>query len=909
MKKGAGWLFDRVMRLLKRISPSSLWTRLGIGRFVSRKEMIYWTIAVIVAGLIIFFCAQAGDDSQNMSTGIVVFISKIFPFVGDVKGAEYFIRKVGHFSIFALESLFLAAAVTNTFNARKGTKRSVLLMSLILAIVSEGIQFLAEDRYPTVWDVLIDFSGSITGLAIYYTYYVIRRNRQKKLLSDTKKSSRVRIFEKNTKWLTAAEFSEKEAINVFHREGEENPAGHDDELCNYHMYARRAFRMGRHAERAELLITADDYYKLYINGTFVSQGPAPGYPGHYYVNRIDVLKYLRSGENVIAIDCYYQGLVNRVWVSGDMRQGFMCELHVDGKVVLRSDEHFHYMRSTSYVEKTEIGYKTQFTEHFDSRNEPKGWRDIGYDDFMWTACFVKKEPDYKFVWQETPVLETEIVKPLSVKQEGNIVHVDFGYEISGVLLSEFNGAKGEKVILHLAEEMENGEIKFNIRANCEYVHSFILDGDRNEWEMYDYCAFRYADFVLPKGVKLESVLARRQYYPMDESACVLDTTDEKLKKVFDLCKNTMKTGIQEGYIDCPTREKGQYSGDLAVTSLAHIYLTGDTRLLKKALDDWMRSGEITGGLMAVFPSSLMQEIADYSLLFPMVAWRYYEHTLNREYLKETYECAVKIIKVYSKYARKDGLIENVKEAWNLVDWPENLRDEYDFPLTRPVQDGCHNVINAYYIGANYYTEKMADELRIGKTKVFEKLCTSFNDAFFSMDTNLYVDAIGSSHSSVHANILPLFFGIVPEEKCDGVSDYLTRRGMAMGVYMAFFALKALCKNGKYKAAYDLIVSDGENSWLNMISEGATTLFEAWGKDKKWNTSLCHPWACAPVSVLIEDILGITPDVVRGGVWKQHLPLTVKHLTLSVPVRGKMVHFERNEDKSIITIEKKEENDA
>ena len=31
----------------------------------------------------------------------------------------------------------------------------------------------------------------------------------------------------------------------------------------------------------------------------------------------------------------------------------------------------------------------------------------------------------------------------------------------------------------------------------------------------------------------------------------------------------------------------------------------------------------------------------------------------------------------------------------------------------------------------------------------------------------------------------------------------------------------------------------EGAWLRMIREGATTTFEGWGKDSKWNTSLFH----------------------------------------------------------------------
>ncbi len=905
IKKIIGIIMDRIKRILSRLSPSSVWTRLGLSRILSRISVVYWICAFLVAGLIFFFCAQNGEDSANMSSGILVFLTNTFPFLGSVENAEYIIRKIGHFSIFALESVLLSAAFYSTFSGKRTTKRWLLASLFVMAVLSEAVQFIAEDRGPTIKDVIIDFSGAVLGFIGYTVFYAIREKRLKRMKKEDIKSESVRIFEKSTKWLTAAEFLNAEPINVFHREMDAETPAHADEFKNFHMYARRAFRMGSHAERAELLITADDYYKLYINGVYVAQGPAPGYPGRYYVNRIDVLKYLRSGENVIAIDCYYQGLINRVWVSGDMRQGFMCELHVDGKVILRSDEHFHYMKSTSYVDKQETGYKTQFTEHFDLRNEPKGWKDIGFDDFMWTACFAKTNTDYKFVWQETPVVDTEIVKPDKIEQDGNVVHVDFGKEIAGVILSEFEGSKGKKVILRLGEELmtDSKNVRYETRANCVYEHIFILDGDLNEWELFDYCAFRYADFILEKGVRLIRAEARRQYYPFDEDKCILDTTDRNMKNVFDLCKNTIKTGVQEAYLDCPTREKGQYSGDLVITSLTHIYLSGDTRLLKKALDDWMASSRIASGLLAVFPSALMQEIADYSLLFPMVAFRYYEHTGDIEYLKECYNKADGILKTYSKYARPDGLIENVTEAWNLVDWPANLRDDYDFPLDRPVGPGCHNVINAFYLGAYKYTEKIAEVIGEKRKMQFEKLCESYNDAFFSVDTNLYVDALSSEHSAVHSNILPLFFGIVPEDKAEGVAEYLLKRGMCTGVYMAYFYLKALAGAGKYKAVYDFIVSDTKTSWMNMISEGATTLFEAWGKDMKWNTSLCHPWASAPVPVLIEDILGITPDVVKGGAWKQHLPLTVKHLKITVPVMNVKVIFEREEDGTVLTIEK------
>ena len=116
-----------------------------------------------------------------------------------------------------------------------------------------------------------------------------------------------------------------------------------------------------------------------------------------------------------------------------------------------------------------------------------------------------------------------------------------------------------------------------------------------------------------------------------------------------------------------------------------------------------------------------------------------------------------------------------------------------------------------------------------------------------------------------------------------VGDYLVSRGMVCGVYMAFFLLKGLARLGRYQEVWDYLVSQGENSWYNMVREGGTTCFEAWGAEQKWNTSLCHPWASAPISVLIEDLAGLAPTTPGKG-WRfdPHFPASVGHLTLEVP---------------------------
>ena len=130
-------------------------------------------------------------------------------------------------------------------------------------------------------------------------------------------------------------------------------------------------------------------------------------------------------------------------------------------------------------------------------------------------------------------------------------------------------------------------------------------------------------------------------------------------------------------------------------------------------------------------------------------------------------------------------------------------------------------------------------------------------------------------------MLPVFYGFVPKEFEKDIGDFLVGKGVVCGVYMSYFLMRALCRLGRYEDVYRLITSQDENSWYNMVREGGTTCFEAWGKDKKWNTSLCHPWASAPIILLIEELMNVSLD---GTVGEPHIPKEAGKIEMTIPTR-------------------------
>ena len=263
------------------------------------------------------------------------------------------------------------------------------------------------------------------------------------------------------KWITSDEFCDLKSVNVFHKQLEPIEI---EAIApkNSHILFRKKFT----AEKAEtfIYISADDYYKLYINGSFVCQGPAAGYPFHYYYNKVDISDFVVEGVNTIAVHTYYQGLINRVWVSGDDRHGLILDVVQNGKTVLASDESFLYSYHKGFSQMGVYGYETQFAERYESGTESEGFQKIDYDDSAWKHARLKKYVDYELFLQPTKMLVFEDIKPALEKDE-NGVTADFGQVYVGYLYAEAEGQMGQTVELLFGQELdEKGNVRWQMRA-------------------------------------------------------------------------------------------------------------------------------------------------------------------------------------------------------------------------------------------------------------------------------------------------------------------------------------------------------------------------------------------------------------------------------------------------------------
>ncbi len=643
------------------------------------------------------------------------------------------------------------------------------------------------------------------------------------------------------KWITSEEFASLMPRNVFHRQLE--PLSPDcSEHRNRHLLFRKRFVLTNDFSQARLFITADDYYMLFVNGKFAGQGPAPSYHFQYNYNVIDLTPYLIKGDNVIAVHTLYQGLINRVWQSGDKRHGLICDLEIDGCCVLASGEDFMVKLHTGYTESGICGYQTQFLETYDSRAPEVGFEHPDYVDDDWEYARTCLHDDHVTVAQQSQMLVFERITPIQTKIKDNRVIWDFGATYVGYLDIIATGNEGDEILVRCGQELnDDGSVRYALRANCVYEEKWILGKGKSRLDWFDYKAFRYAELILPEGAQLLSASLRARHYPFALKAALKTkfAQNEQLCRIWELCVNTQKYGVQEVIQDCMEREKGFYLGDGCYTALTHMVLTQDDSMVRKLIDDAFCTSFITPTLVTCMDCSFMQEIAEYPLMLVYLVLWHYRFTGNKAYLAQNYAKVVDLLNAYREEYEHDCLIKELNK-WCVVEWPANFRHGYDVDIREgQVCHQAHVSINAYYIAAVRYANKMAHELGVPDYRDESALLEAFYGAFFDKERKLFKDGEHTGHISLVGNVFAYGLDLCPDEETkQNILSMLDEHGMAsLSMFCTFPMLWGLTRDSDERRIREALLHQG--TWSRILREDGTTTFEGWGKDTKWNTSLFH----------------------------------------------------------------------
>ena len=178
---------------------------------------------------------------------------------------------------------------------------------------------------------------------------------------------------------------------------------------------------------APFLITVDQAYKLYVNGNYVCRGPMRGYQESWHYDTVEILPYLKTGHNWIAVEGHNPGCSTFSYHHKDAA-GMICSAKWDNGIRITSNGHdWTIFRNTGYYNNTahlssQLGKMEELDLRFDDRSWIWNEYDYNYPPEM-PGMYCIEKPQGALPWtgltpRQIPLLQESVIVPETVNSSG-----------------------------------------------------------------------------------------------------------------------------------------------------------------------------------------------------------------------------------------------------------------------------------------------------------------------------------------------------------------------------------------------------------------------------------------------------------------------------------------------------------
>jgi alpha-L-rhamnosidase len=609
---------------------------------------------------------------------------------------------------------------------------------------------------------------------------------------------------------------------------------------------------------ARFWISADVFYRLYVNGKLVSRGPADmgrdydredRAPRWMYDGR-DASTWLHSGANTIAVE-----VANRRFVGSRVsrRSGsLLLEASIKtqaGVVKLTTDSTWKCQPDLSWSREGE----------WDATREAAGWQMAGFDDASWGTA---KEIDS--VWtplaasQLPPLMEgsfpfqTSVPSPsapLTITRDQSVTYTH-RTELAAYPGLVIDGVRGTTVRIVPGEQAGNRSrvITLHLRDGLQQFEYPHLDS-------YSVLNLEFEHVTRP--IKLLNVHSIASSMPVEyrgSFAC----SNEEWNHLWNTSRWLTQICMQTHHLDSPNHQEPICDpGDYLIESHANYYAFGSPWLARQ---DLIKFGLLLKDL------NYQNFHTSYSLLWLQMLMKYYDYTGDASVVKQLAPEVFGLLDTFKGWIGANGLISEAPN-YMFMDWVRIEGFE------------CHHppaVIGQGYMTATYYNAIkdaartagiVGNQARVAEFEALRKQVKSaFNRELWSADRGIYRDGKPfQTHVkpgqwmpadkdvetfSPHVNTLAVLYDLAPAEKQSQIMATIQARENPLNCepYFMYFVLEALAHCGRFDQDGPSILA----RWR--ILPDTDTYHEMWNEG-----DLSHAWGSAPLVQMSSTVLGVRPS--------------------------------------------------
>ena len=688
-------------------------------------------------------------------------------------------------------------------------------------------------------------------------------------------------------------------------------------------HARRTFDLASAPARFVVHVSADNRYRLYVNGASVSSGPQRSDVAHWRYETVDIAPRLRVGKNVLAGVVWNWGAARPVaqhsyrtgfFVQGDGEREAMLVNTGPGWRLLVDSAYAPIVISNAMVASY---YAAVPGEAVDARRYPWQWEQREYDDSRWllvsdvarhnesaplaafdvpagsaivgrarTRAPIGRGTGEVFGWElmprsippmdEVPQRLTSVRRVLGAAAGEALLHgganvvvpahtratilLDQSHTTNAYPVLETSGGAGSSVRLTYAEALIDAQGAKGNRNDVEgrtirgvYDVFYPDGGERRVFEPLYWRSFRYVQLDIETAaapLTLHDFYAVFTAYPLRERARFSSDVGW-LGEVWRLDWNGARIGAFETYMDTPYYEQLQYVGDTRVQSLISLYMSGDDRLVRQAIEQFDASRIPEGLTMSRYPSALSQVIPPFSLIYVTMVSDYHMVRDDAPVVRQRLAGIRGVLDWYDAHLDSTGMLGPMP-YWNYVDWARGWEDG----VPTGARDGHSATITLLYA---YALESAADlEADVGTASVATEyrrraraVVAATRARAWDARRGLFRDAKEVEAFSQQTNILAVLArALSPAEQRLVMERTLSDSTLTQATYyFKFYLFEAMRLAGLGDRLIEQLAP-----WRDMLALGLTSTPE----NPEPTRSDSHAWAAHPNYELLATVLGVRP---------------------------------------------------
>ncbi len=670
-------------------------------------------------------------------------------------------------------------------------------------------------------------------------------------------------------------------------------------VCHF----RKTFHINHKSEEFIIHISADNRYKLFVNGMPISLGPARCDQFNWNFETVDIGPHLKTGKNTLAVLVWDYGNLKPIAQMSFGKTELIVQGNSHTEEVVNTDDSWVCTKSQAYdnweSKEPVIGYYVAGPgELFDSREHLWGWETCDFDDSTWLPALpglqgaIKGGVDYSgrnLVPTPIPPMEekteffAEIRKCSGIGYSRQFLYgkesliippncsvelvLDMNFLTTGYLNMNFSEGKDAEITIGYAEayftDKSSGE-KGN-RNDIEgkyfagYEDKIIADGGKDRsfcslwWRTWRYVRVKVKTYK--QGLIINKINGIYSAYPfINQTNFKVPEKYDHLYTILDIGWRTARLCANETYMDCPYYEQLQYFGDTRIQAMVSMYNTNDKWMVKNAIEQGRQSMVSDGFTLSRYPSNARSIIPSFSLWWICMGYDYWMYRGDEQYLKTLLPAYRSILTWFEQYLKPNNSLDFIP-YWFFIDWADGFATTNGAPIRdingdSALQDILYLIAldNAAKMEQNFGLETMSSHYEL----IADKIRSTFKEKYWDAKHNLFADTMDKRSFSQHVNILVILAGLTNEEDSQTVMTQILNNESLIQttIYFKYYLNQALKKSGMGN-----LLLDNMQVWEDQMKLGLTT----WAERPEPSRSDCHAWGASPNIEFYRILLGIDTD--------------------------------------------------